>query len=446
MYDRIKNGANLLDDHVFQFDFLNDDFDKLPKPLQDIINNPEKRKKLVIYINPPYAEATSYGLKSKQGVSSNNKTYEKYKSVVGSAINELFIQFFIRIYKEIPDCNLASFSKLKYVNAQAFDKFRSHFKAKNLSSFVCSANTFDNVKGVFPIGFSIWDLATKIDIAILESDVMLSDSSSTNCWQEGTKTFYASKKGTFIIDWLRKSFDKKFEKIGYLRIQGTDVQQNRTIFITSKPSESDFRESKVTEITKNNLFEVSIYFTLRNIIEPTWLNDRDQYLYPNEDWQKEKEFQNNCFAYTLFNNNIQSQFGPNYWIPFTEHEVNAREKFESNFMTQFIQGKLKPDTTGELFGSQNQRTTPLIFSPEAIAVFDTGRELWKYYHSQPNCNVNASFYDIREYFQGRNETGKMNNKSSDESYTNLINNLREKLRQLADKIEPKIYEYGFLRE
>ncbi|MDD3125491.1 MAG: hypothetical protein PHV24_06680, partial [Candidatus Kapabacteria bacterium] len=53
MKDRIRNGANLLDSHVFQFDFLNDDFSKLPQPLQDIINDEEKRKKLVIYINPP---------------------------------------------------------------------------------------------------------------------------------------------------------------------------------------------------------------------------------------------------------------------------------------------------------------------------------------------------------------------------------------------------------
>ncbi|MEQ1556730.1 MAG: hypothetical protein ABL915_08020, partial [Gallionella sp.] len=41
------SGANLLKDHVFQFDFLNDDFSKLPKALQAIINDPEKRKKLV---------------------------------------------------------------------------------------------------------------------------------------------------------------------------------------------------------------------------------------------------------------------------------------------------------------------------------------------------------------------------------------------------------------
>ncbi|MGP1362619.1 MAG: hypothetical protein ACTTKZ_02915, partial [Bacteroides sp.] len=50
MKDRIKNGANLLESHVFQFDFLNDEFTKLPQPLQDIINDEEKRKKLVIYI------------------------------------------------------------------------------------------------------------------------------------------------------------------------------------------------------------------------------------------------------------------------------------------------------------------------------------------------------------------------------------------------------------
>ncbi|MCD6595746.1 hypothetical protein J7L68_08760, partial [bacterium] len=135
----------------------------------------------------------------------------------------------------------------------------------------------------------------------------------------------------------------------------------------------------------------------------------------------------------------------NHWIPFTEEEVNSHEKFESNFMSDFIKGKIKPKTENNMFSSKENRTTPLKFSAEAKAVFDAGRELWKYYHAQPNCNVNASLYDIREHFQGRGKSGRMNNKSDDETYMKLIGDLRDKLKKLAEKIKPKVYEYGFLK-
>ena len=113
---------------------------------------------------------------------------------------------------------------------------------------------------------------------------------------------------------------------------------------------------------------------------------------------------------------------------------------------------------------QVQHDRGLIFSPEATAVFDAGRELWKYYHEHPSTssgygttssgyggeskpyNVNASLYDIREYFQGRNEKGRMNSKSDDATYMELIGNLRAQLAILADAIKPKVYEYGFLKE
>ncbi len=112
MHERIEHGANLLKNHVFQFDFLNDDFTKLPQSLQDIINDEEKRKKLVIYINPPYAEAASKGTITKTGtnktdVAVTTKVYEKYKSKIGIGGRELFVQFFARIYAEIPNSVLA---------------------------------------------------------------------------------------------------------------------------------------------------------------------------------------------------------------------------------------------------------------------------------------------------------------------------------------------------
>lgn len=116
-------------------------------------------------------------------------------------------------------------------------------------------------------------------------------------------------------------------------------------------------------------------------------------------------------------------------------------------MSKFINGKLKIEKKADLYNEGAIKPTEkLIFSSEAKAVFDAGRELWRYYHSQPDCNANASLYDIREYFQGRNRQGKMNSKSSDETYMTLIHQLREKLRQMEKKIEPKIYEYGFLKK
>lgn len=99
-------------------------------------------------------------------------------------------------------------------------------------------------------------------------------------------------------------------------------------------------------------------------------------------------------------------------------------------------------------------TKPLEFSEEAQKVFDAGLKLWKYYHSQEfkdskkPYNPNASLYDIKVHFQEFNDKGKMNppQKAKDSYYKDLIGNLNYELDNLAKKIEPKVYEYGFLRE
>jgi tRNA(Ile)-lysidine synthase TilS/MesJ len=439
MKDRIKNGANLLEDHVFQFDFLNDDFDKLPKPLKAIIDDSEKRKKLVIYINPPYAEGDARIGKGRKNIH-ESRVHVQYQSILKKASSELFSQFFIRIYFEIKKCKLAEFSKLKILQAPNYSDFRNIFKASLEKMFVVPADTFDNVKGQFPIGFMIWDTSKGEVFKETVTDVY-----DRNGKFIGTKGIHSFDDSKYVSDWLEEN-SKNISKnhIGHLASVGNDFQNQNTVFIDDVNKKRK-KGGRHTMISSENLMVVSIYFTVRHCIPATWLNDRDQFLYPNDGWQGDTEFQNDCLTYTLFNNNIQSAYGTNHWIPFTEQEVNAREKFDSNFMTQFIKGKLKPEADNLLIVTTEHRTTPLVFSPEAQAVFDAGRELWKYYHAQPNCNVNASLYDIREHFQGRNEKGKMNNKSSDIVYMGLIGNLRLQLDDLALKVQPKVYEYGFLK-
>jgi hypothetical protein len=216
--------------------------------------------------------------------------------------------------------------------------------------------------------------------------------------------------------------------MGYLGCYGNDFL-NQNICRIQRTKE-EFGAPRGNFITKQNITDITIYYAVRKSMEATWLNDRDQFLWPNDSYQTDAEFKNDCLVYTLFNNNISSHFGVNHWIPYSEMEVDAKEKFASDFMSEFLKGK--------------------IFSQESQNVLDAGHELWAYYHvkikNDKTASVNASFYDIREYFQGRNENGTMNTKSDDGTYNVLIKTLREKHKELAKKIGPKIYKYGFLKK
>ncbi|MDR2923971.1 MAG: hypothetical protein LBU85_11610 [Treponema sp.] len=439
MHDRIKNGANLLPDHVFKFDFLNDDFSKLPEGLNTIIADEEKRKKLIVYINPPYAEATSSTTisgsgQNKPGVSISNTIKGKYQLSIGKASNEIFSLFIARIYDEIPESKLGFFSKVKFINSQNFSDFRLFFRAEYKMGFIVRADTFDNVVGQFPIGFSIWDnngkkFPKKVKFKILEN---------------GRNKIFHSTTGSSINKWI-KEFDiiDKHKAIGFVCNPAPDFLKNNQPYITVNEGTRHFN---YFGFSNNNIFEGCIYFSVRLCIEPTWLNDRDQFLFPNSDnYKTDIDFQNDCLVFTLFHgqNRISSNDGVNHWIPYSETEVNAQDNFKSHFMYDFIHGKIDTTEKDVLFGN-TKKNTPLEFSEEAQTVLNVGKELWKYYHAQPSINANASLYDIREYFQGRDAAGKMNNKSGDETYNALIADVRSALKTLALKIQPKVYEYGFL--
>gem|GEM_PF-37010 len=718
----------LLPKHVFQFDFLNDDLqdaDKVPADLRRILADEQLRKNLVIYINPPYAEAgnakQSIGTgKNKAGVAKDTKTYRKYQSMIGPAAVELFAQFFIRVYDEIPGAVLAEFSTLKILQAPNFADFREIFRAELQKAFIVPSYTFDNVKGQFPIGFFIWDTmgtqpsssagsigAQSLSAAYSETRVTNSPANSetrvTNSpaplagrgiqgagkekeqqrtinWghnshpqpkimnstemreyrrelrKHGTPAEGAlwnilkAKQvaglqfrrqfsvGQYILDfycpalrlaieldgdyhyhWMQPELDYERERILWeqynirvIRFENKVVFQNPQAIVdailkhkevmdyakedgeylkwlaeeyhsTASPATSDactvtpltsiapppnplpasgvgelitsdytdtigipkeyildvyeskgeyigqkivssvahknnvigkwmiahndkagecigmmnsgrndFQNTKynyianslttekthasILRISANNLHIASIYFAVRHVIPATWLNDRDQFLYPNEGWKSDYEFQADCLAYTLFNNNIQSEYGINHWIPFTEKEVGAQSLFASHFMSDYLAGKLgartsssasQPDLFSQLPSGTSQTNSPSKLegaggvcqtaelendagsplqnmSEQARAVMDAGRELWRYYHSQADANADASYYDIRRYFQGTDEKGRMNPDSEDKEYMHLWNNLKAALKLLAEHIEPKVYKYGFL--
>ncbi|EGK8034536.1 hypothetical protein IO355_000213 [Campylobacter upsaliensis] len=483
-----KNALHLLPKHIFQFDFLNDEFfdticekhqkeglnfadekcekcqkSKVPKSLQEILKDEAKRKKLIIFINPPYAETATKRVneknrKNKVGVSFT-ETRLDYSNEIGIATKELFAQFMIRIYKEINGCILAQFSKLKIVQGPNFAKFRNVFKANFLKGFIAPADTFDNVKGQFPIGFTIWDTGVYEKITKIKTQIFNEVGSMI-----GTKAFHSYTESTFITDWYRQYHTRKIsdENLGAIGLYGSDFQHNNFIRITN-PNQ---HPNRWTFITPNNLIPTSIYLSVRHCIKATWINDRDQFLAPNKKWEKDTEFQNDCLIFMLFHgqNRITAKEGINHFIPFSEKELNAAEAFESHFMLEFIQGKIKISNKKKKgqqeFNFQSDEledtfipTKPLEFSHEAKEVFKAAKELFKHYHEQAkddetSYTPNAALYDIKAHFQGFNDKGKMNSpqKADDEYYKQKLGELNYALKNLAKKIEVKVYKYEFLLE
>lgn len=460
MKERIQNGANLLESHVFQFDFLNDNFEKLPKTLLNVLRDDEKRKKLLIYINPPYAEASNKktlkgGLEGNRAVE-KNKVNKEYAGILGQGNAELFVQFLARIYNEIPNVKIAQFSKLKHLSGPHFNDFRHFFLAELKTMFLVPADTFDNVKGQFPIGFLVWDTAVKKRFSEFHADVYNQDGIFLK-----KKGIFSYDKSKYINDWIKihRANKRRTKKnnwevelvkghnlfLGKMPFKGNDFQNQNLIAIVN--IERDYnKEAGQFYISDYNLVPASIYFAARKVVKADWMNDRDQFLEPNPNWINDDDFKSNCLIYSIFNNSIQQKYGKNHWIPYTEDQVGAPEKFESNFMSDFLMGRVKKMGNSLHSNNNNFLALPMQFTQEAQSVYNAGLALWSYYLKQPNINVNASLYDIREHFNGRDENGKMNTRSLDETFNSLNTTLRENLKLLTSAIVPKIYEYGFLKE
>lgn len=298
----------------------------------------------------------------------------------------------------------------------------------------------------------------------------------------GKKRFYTTlDKHKSLNQWWVNFKDFANEMLGLISNYPSDFQNQQKVCLLSKPL-----ARYCLNITQSNLIPFSVYFSVRHCIPHTWINHNDQFLNPNKKWEKDTEFHSDCLIFMLFHgkNRITNKEGINHFIPFSEKEIDAAEAFESHFMQDFLQGKIKQDSRffanaqNEASLENNKRkkiqydkvkskllqtslfndelessfipTKPLIFSDEAKEVLQAGKELFKHYHTQAkdskDYNANAALYDIKAHFQGFNDKGKMNSpqKAKDVAYKEKLGNLNYALKDLAKKLESKIYEYEFL--
>lgn len=190
-------------------------------------------------------------------------------------------------------------------------------------------------------------------------------------------------------------------------------------------------------LDEKNLWQAAVVFSVRRLIKPTWINDRDQFLQPTGELTE--EFKNDCLMWMLFNgSNLTASANDlewnerkwsivNHFIPFTEEEVGSSERFESDFMVNYLADK--------------------TLSPEAIAVMDEWRKLWQAYFSTIDAHTvreelklnraDVGWYQIRNALKKRNENG--------DGMPVIFSSFEDAYRVLTEKLRPMVYELGFLK-
>ena len=220
--------------------------------------------------------------------------------------------------------------------------------------------------------------------------------------------------------------------VGYLLANGNDFQQATTLTALFS---SVFSAGNGFYVTPENLWQAAVVFSVRMLVPHTWQNHNDQFLQPSQPLTD--AFKSDCLVWMLFAGknltagadelrwNDRDWSLTNHFIPFTEAEVGAKARYESDFMVRYMAG--------------------MTFSPEAQAVLDEGRKLWTRFHAidfphkiREDLKLNradAGWYQIRKALEQYGGTELTD-----------FDPFKSVYAALGAKLRPMVYELGFLPE
>lgn len=458
---------------TFQFDFLNDDFEKLPEGLKEAFR---KKKKIIFLINPPYGTGCNWDETSKTGINATKIRELMHKEKQGAGAENLQHQFMYKICKladefGLDDCAIGLFSKPIYLTGakqKEFLKFYcDHFDFKDGIMF--SAKHFSDTSPAWGITFGIWERGKTKDIHNFNFKCVDTDDKGVivecgqknlyNVWHSGKMSdwYKSSIKGMKTHDAPQLSSGVKVKQkgrgklidgaLGYYTSVANNVCSNaENVFLLSSCASMGNGSS----ILPSNFLHVCSAFAARKLISGNWINDKDEYLVPDETDPKFHQFELDAVIYSLFHSSSQQASLhdieykgktwniPNHFFWMSREEIMNLAKENGN-----------EDVYNDAYSSEDRFMYKFIqehineFSPEAKAVLDKASELlrktfiWRpHYHldhedNQVN-NWDCGYYQLKPIWKDYMK------KNFDE--------FRDLYKNLSDKLHPMVYELGFLKK
>ncbi len=384
---------------VFQYDFLNDNYDKLPKSLKDHI---ESGKDIIFFINPPYFKANPMKGIDGTDVCTTIIGEEMRLKKYGQSSSQLSTQFLYRILKlkKInPNIKIGVFNVPNYMTSSGFKTFRKSFLNEFgfVSGFLINAGTFENVSKKWGISFTIWGSNPINEKNNFEHDVIEHNKKIKktiyNCDNliRGSDFFKQTREIGNILLPAMKSFitiNKNFQNveaasencIAFMNNHSNNLYERQLVYICS----SIISTSACQQITPKNIEKALALFTARKCVMPNWINNKDEYLAPNEQHEEWKQFTIDSIVYSLFNNSSQQsgmrqvEYKDKLWDIKNEFFWLSREQMMDLSLTNNIELYNDADNSNnrfiynKLFGEERLYDK---LSPDAKDVLDTATEL-----------------------------------------------------------------------
>ena len=459
----------------WRMDFLNDGDECFDKGL---IRAFEQNKPIVFFINPPYGTACNQYKANKTNSNNTDIRGDMNKEKFGGSEN-LQHQFMYRITKLVQKYHLtnayfALFSNPIWLSGSKQGKFLKNFSSQweCKDAYLFQASHFADVSDAWGISLTLWksdNHATPITEYNMKLIDILDDGSIDVI---GKHTIYNSYFYTKASDWVREQIPRCLDmacfpstsngllikesqiqavrnQLGYFHNNANSIQYNPTYVGLYSMS---FASAHGLPVLKENFTRCTALFTARKLIEGNWINDKDEYLAPNENHPEYKRFESDSIVYSLFHNSSNQTSmrqitykGKLYDIP-NEFFWMSRDRMtqlanENNNAFMFNDARTSKERY--VYTLLNNPEISSLLSPTAKQLLDMATAMMEktvkyrplFESDHPNHHIHtwdAGYYQLKDLWK--------------EYLPEEFKIFRNLFKQFENELRPLVYQLGFLRK
>jgi hypothetical protein len=494
---------------AFQYDFLNPEaeglFDRdrvnaIPPRVDRMLREAAAAgKRLVWFMNPPYAEDGDAGLgeSRRAGVAAETVVAESCrKAGLGRTSRQLYAQFMFQaaeLAKQYGFRNhtVALFSKPTFISSGSYKPFRDWWYGQYAywGGFLFQASHFADVSGAWGVSFTVWNsgnrtdakkflpirLTDVIDFAVATTaikEIYNADDREASEWVEGPQRGQIGDTPKFssglkvVEKWDGGSVPGA---LGVMISQANNLQPSATLvyFLSGK---SSHKGSRQFDLIPSNWRRAVALYGARKLVEGNWINDKDEYLVPDELAPGYDQWVNDCHVYALLHNanNATAMRDvdykgklwriKNHWFWRTRENTlqmvddRATGKIYEDCIREPINraaGRDKPwEANGDAYLAYLFSSGKTLLSPDALRVLSLLDDVWvrslplreSYYMARPVSGKepdlhlhawDAGIYQLKHLFR--------------DEFPEDWKALMAAHKALAGRLQNGVYTYGFLR-